>query len=554
MHVSELDRLAAEVSMCTLCILHKSRVKAVPGEGPAPVDIMFVGEGPGFHENQQGRPFVGAAGQFLEELLASIGLKREQVYITNVVKCFISPRVPIYTSEGYRPVKDIRVGDLVLTHTGKFRPVVYVRPRETLPKGSPLVRLTIRSNGKGNSKPVSLMVTPEHPFLIDGEWKPAHQIRSGDSMKALGDRCEVCGETYFVRYDRYDARVYHTCSYRCHNRRIYHNPEAREKVRRSMRAQYAKGKRDPNVITARAHARTREMVAAGEAKAGRWTTEERGRSRVSVAQRVTEGRAGHRTGFGELELVSLLDRLGVEYVHHFAFPDSSLIYDVCLAHKKILIEVRGPGFNNQAAQERALLKDRLAADNGYLVVNLWWAQIVDQPEMVEAMLRRLLRNHAGEYVFVDVEVVAVEHRVSQRDFPLYNIGVEGDESYVAAGIVSHNCRPPGNRDPLPEEIEACEPYLDRQIALIRPKVIVTLGRFSMARAFPNEKISRIHGQPKKVDGIVYMPMYHPAAALHQPSLRETVEEDFRKLPEILAGLDLMQDEEPPEQAEQLSLF
>ena len=197
-----MDRLAAEVAACTQCILHKGRVKAVPGEGPAHADIMFVGEGPGFHENQRGRPFVGSAGQFLEELLASIGLKREQVYITNVVKC----------------------------------------------------------------------------------------------------------------------------------------------------------------------------------------------------------------------------------------------------------------------------------------------------------------------------------------------------------------RPPGNRDPLPEEIEACKQYLDRQIALIQPKVIVTLGRFSMARAFPNEKISRIHGQPKKVDGIVYVPMFHPAAALHQPSLRRTVEEDFQGLLSILAEVEHMQDEEPPEQAEQLSLF
>jgi DNA polymerase len=197
-----MDRLVAEVAVCTQCILHKGRVKAVPGEGPAHADIMFVGEGPGFHENQQGRPFVGSAGQFLDELLASIGLKREQVYITNVVKC----------------------------------------------------------------------------------------------------------------------------------------------------------------------------------------------------------------------------------------------------------------------------------------------------------------------------------------------------------------RPPGNRDPLPEEIEACKQYLDRQIALIKPKVIVTLGRFSMARAFPNEKISRIHGQPKKVDGIVYVPMFHPAAALHQPSLKRTVEEDFQSLLSILAEVEQMQDEQPPEQAQQLSLF
>ena len=82
-----LKLVAEEVSKCNLCELYHSRKLAVPGEGPGKSDIMFIGEGPGFHENEQGRPFVGAAGKFLEELLASIDLSREQVYITNVVKC-----------------------------------------------------------------------------------------------------------------------------------------------------------------------------------------------------------------------------------------------------------------------------------------------------------------------------------------------------------------------------------------------------------------------------------------------------------------------------------
>jgi len=134
---------------------------------------------------------------------------------------------------------------------------------------------------------------------------------------------------------------------------------------------------------------------------------------------------------------------------------------------------------------------------------------------------------------------------------LQSIGLSRDKVFITNVV---KCRPPGNRDPLPEEIKACRAYLDRQIELLRPKVIVTLGRYSMARAFPNERISRIHGQPKKIEGIVFVPMYHPAAALHQPSLRHTIEEDFKKLPEILRKLDEMQDEEPPEQAQQLSLF
>ena len=82
-----LAQIAKEVSVCTKCALHHSRKKAVPGEGPAHAEIMFIGEGPGFHENEQGRPFVGAAGQFLYQLLAQAGVTRADVFITNVVKC-----------------------------------------------------------------------------------------------------------------------------------------------------------------------------------------------------------------------------------------------------------------------------------------------------------------------------------------------------------------------------------------------------------------------------------------------------------------------------------
>jgi uracil-DNA glycosylase family 4 len=82
-----LAKIAKEVSKCKSCALHQGRKLSVPGEGPANSEIMFIGEGPGFHENEQGRPFVGPAGNFLNELLAAAGLKRPEVWIGNVVKC-----------------------------------------------------------------------------------------------------------------------------------------------------------------------------------------------------------------------------------------------------------------------------------------------------------------------------------------------------------------------------------------------------------------------------------------------------------------------------------
>ncbi|MDY6845664.1 MAG: uracil-DNA glycosylase, partial [Chloroflexota bacterium] len=95
------------------------------------------------------------------------------------------------------------------------------------------------------------------------------------------------------------------------------------------------------------------------------------------------------------------------------------------------------------------------------------------------------------------------------------------------------CRPPGNRDPLPEELEACKPYLERQIAAINPEVIVTLGRFSMGHFINNSRISSVHGRPFWSHGRMVVPMYHPAAALHQPSLRSLIVTDFQKLPGLM---------------------
>ncbi len=85
--IAALQEIAREVQGCTACELHKGRTRAVPGEGPVDAEIMLIGEAPGFNEDQQGRPFVGAAGKLLEELLAEIGLTRDDVWIGNVVKC-----------------------------------------------------------------------------------------------------------------------------------------------------------------------------------------------------------------------------------------------------------------------------------------------------------------------------------------------------------------------------------------------------------------------------------------------------------------------------------
>jgi DNA polymerase len=135
-------------------------------------------------------------------------------------------------------------------------------------------------------------------------------------------------------------------------------------------------------------------------------------------------------------------------------------------------------------------------------------------------------------------------------------GLKRSEAFITNVV---KCRPVGNRDPQPDEIEACSDYLNRQIAALKPRVIVTLGRHSLARFLPGQPISRIHGVPRRVGSVTVFPMYHPAAALHQPTLRKTLLEDMAKLPGILEQAEREQPERvapdpPPEPPKQLSLF
>lgn len=110
---------------------------------------------------------------------------------------------------------------------------------------------------------------------------------------------------------------------------------------------------------------------------------------------------------------------------------------------------------------------------------------------------------------------------------LASIGYQRSEVYITNVV---KCRPPDNRDPLPNEVDACRKYLEQQIALINPRMIITLGRFSLSWFFPRDAISKVHGQLRQADGRFYMHMYHPAAALHAGNLRKVIEEDFAKIP------------------------
>lgn len=141
---------------------------------------------------------------------------------------------------------------------------------------------------------------------------------------------------------------------------------------------------------------------------------------------------------------------------------------------------------------------------------------------------------------------------------LAQVGLKRSDVWIGNVI---KCRPPANRDPLPEELAACDEYLERQIRAINPKVIITLGRYSMVKFMPGAKISAVHGQMRRVGERFVIAMYHPAAALHQAKYRPEIVADFAQLPKLFeqarAALEKsapVQEEEIKEEPKQLSLF
>ena len=134
---------------------------------------------------------------------------------------------------------------------------------------------------------------------------------------------------------------------------------------------------------------------------------------------------------------------------------------------------------------------------------------------------------------------------------LHSIGLTREEVYITNMV---KCRPPNNRDPLPSEIQACKSYLDRQLDMVAPKIVVTLGRYSLARFFPNETIGKARGLPRKWNGLTVYPVYHPAAALRSSKLREILEKDFQMLPNLLESSHADTDDTQKNQVTQLNLF
>lgn len=391
--------------------------------------------------------------------------------------CFIDPQIPIYTSEGWKPIGKIQIGDLVLTHKRRFRKV-YALPRTKAIIGETEV-VTFKFAGKWH-----LSMTSNHPVLWTTKngkyprWVDAGKIREGDCLSFLGNVCKRCGKSipFFRTY------CSHTCLSLDVTEKQWANPEHRknmsEKTSAQLKREYNSGVRNGNDITKAANEKTRLMVLEGThpfqqpgaiAKmiVNTHTPELNKRhsermkknnpmkdpmivlkAQEAIQRHLLENpekrinarmakyrKSGNKTWIEE-RMGLLLDKLGVEYV--FQYP--ILRYNVDFAIPELMIAIECDGEQWHQDKEKEQIRQERIEHEGWTVLHYTGAKINQCLPEIEKELARVLCNHLGEFNLASWPVESIKKWNMQSTRTLYNLSVEEDESYIAKGVVVHNCR------------------------------------------------------------------------------------------------------------------
>ncbi|HTW43435.1 MAG TPA: uracil-DNA glycosylase family protein [Solirubrobacteraceae bacterium] len=538
-----LKEVLAQARSCTRCPeLAATRKTVVFGAGNADAELMFVGEAPGASEDEQGLPFVGRAGQLLNTLLGEIGLAREDVFIANTLKCLrYTARVQLGDGTWER------IGRLVRSrYDGEVMSVdengALVKRRVTGWHATPLAgrrvyRMTCRSCKHAGARRVGIQLTGDHPVLSERGYVPVEDLRADDRIASgqglselewdvvcgsvLGDGCLQAASSCLtlshsrsqLEYARFKAELLSRLGVHVREREV---------------AAVAGGEHTYAVVHVRTLADRALRVLRGDFYRPHkvvppWLADGLN-SRMLAFWFMDDGYTRIREG-GRRPLAEIATN---------AFSD---------ADRQILIAGLAQLGLPAKATRRRLYFDVEATERLCELIapcvppSMRYKLHPGVETRVPFDCARF--DHGPTRVLYDeVEVEDVTDR-QRGDTTFFCLDVADTHNFVTAGGVVHNCRPPGNRDPQPIELENCQEYLLRQVELIEPTVICTLGNFStkLLRGDPTG-ITRLHGQPEVmvlgVRAVRLYPIYHPAAALYTPRMLETLRTDFHRLPELLA--------------------
>jgi SPP1 gp7 family putative phage head morphogenesis protein len=347
-------------------------------------------------------------------------------------RCFIDPKVPIYTSKGKKPISEIKVGDLVLTHKGRFRKVTELKHTE---KQTPNVtKLFIGSKHADQT----VTITDYHPILVDNEWKYAKDIKIGDKVNVLAKKCEYTEELIPNWRKTVNRKVSSRLIAENQWKNESHRKNVSEKNRKSMLEQYENGDRNGEEVTKKANQKTRELV-----KNGEHIFQD---PDVRIKARKAMVKKNYGTNYLEEKIGWLLNEMGINVVSqypvligkdsvgrlNYLFPDFALVKD------KIAIECDGSYWHSE---EKDIKRDKILSNLGWTVIHLEEDDIRNNLSSCSQEIQRVLANHSGEYKFVEVEVKDIKRWKLKRATKLWNFEVEEDDSYIAGKpmLAVHNC-------------------------------------------------------------------------------------------------------------------
>jgi uracil-DNA glycosylase len=537
-----LKQVFAEVRNCVRCQeLASTRKNVVFGAGNADADLMFIGEAPGASEDEQGLPFVGRAGKLLSTLLEEIGLSREEVFIANVLKC-LRYNAQVQLADGSwerigRLVRSRYDGSVMAVDSqGRLVPRRVIGWHETPVGDRRVFRLTYNSAKCAGAGRVNVELTGDHPVLTERGYVSVEQLRASDRIAigqglsdlaydvvcgtVLGDGCLQSKSAHLTL--AHSERQSH---YACFKADLL--AELQPRVQRLSVAAVAGGAKSYGAV----HVRTLAHRALGVLRQEFY--ERRKRVPAWIAERLNERMLAFWFMDDGYLRVRPPRRPRAE-IATVSFDDRDLqVLLAGLARLGIPAKALGGRLHFDVDATEAL-SERIAP---FVPPSMRYKLHPDVAVRVP-FDPELLRAGPAQVMFDTVSVEDVTDR-PRGDKTFFCLDIEGTHNFVTTGGVVHNCRPPGNRDPLPGEIENCREYLYRQVELIEPTVICSLGNFStkLLRDDPTG-ITRLHGKPEIVvlgrRAVRLYPIFHPAAALYTPRMLATLREDFARLPDLLA--------------------
>jgi uracil-DNA glycosylase family 4 len=534
-----LAAVRAELGDCQRCRLAGGRKTIVFGQGNPEAELMFVGEGPGADEDEQGLAFVGRAGQLLTDIIEKgMKLRRADVFIANTIKC-LRYNTPVLLEDGSWE----RIGRLVRgKYSGKVMSVAadgtLVARRVTGWHASPLGRRAVykvshvSARGQRGTRVVTWL-TGDHPVLTRRGYVKAEELEASDEVAISSGLSQLASEVIAGTLLG-DGTIPRTNAHL----QMIHSAAQEEYVR----------------LKASALAELSPVIRRGSSRAtkdGPRHATVTCRTRADRALHVVRERfypgGGRKHVPPELRLTPLMtavwflddgytktksDSLALSEIaaHSFIGDGIGLLVQGIRDELGIEAHLRGssPGRIQFGSEASLRLSETVAP---YTPPSLRYKL---HPRVRERVPFNPELYRPGERRVVFDRVIAQRVAFKGHDRTFFCIDVEQTHNFVTSGVVVHNCRPPQNRNPEPDEILACQPFLEAQIRAIRPKVLVGLGKFGAHWLLKTaEPITRLRGRLGEYEGIPVMPTYHPAYLLRNPAGKKDVWDDMKVVLRIL---------------------